>query len=91
MIFRIKDICEEKKVKVNSIADKVGISLPALYNIVNGKLSPKMETLEKIALALEVPIWQLIVSKEEVANKQDDPNTITCPHCGARFKMEEDI
>lgn len=89
MIYRIKDICEEKGIKVNSIADKVGISLPALYNIVNGKLSPKMETLEKIALALEVPVWQLIASKEEVQGEPADPNTITCPKCGTKFKMEE--
>lgn len=41
-----------------------------------------METLEKIALALEVPVWQLIASKEEVQGEQADPNTITCLKCG---------
>lgn len=59
MNYRIKDVCDEKGIKVNSIAEKVGISLPALYNIVNGKMSPKVETLEKIASALNVPITDL--------------------------------
>lgn len=87
MIYRIKEICEEKGLKVNSIAEKVSISLPALYNIVNGKMAPKIETLEKIAEALEVPMWQLFASSAEV--REEDSNTITCPKCGSKFKLEE--
>lgn len=90
MIYRIKEICEEKGVKVNSIAEKVGITLPALYNIVNGKMSPKIETLEKIAAALDIPMWQLFTSPSEV--KEDltgNENTITCPVCQSKFKLEE--
>lgn len=72
MNYRIKEICDEKGIKVNSIAEKVGITLPALYNIVNGKMSPKVETLEKIATALNVPMWQLFVSPEEVKESRQD-------------------
>ena len=69
MNYRIKEICDEKGIKVNSIAEKVSITLPALYNIVNGKMSPKVETLEKIATALNVPVWQLFASPEEVTGE----------------------
>lgn len=59
MNYRIKEICDEKGIKVNSIAESVGITVPALYNIVNGKMSPKVETLERIANALNVDITDL--------------------------------
>lgn len=84
MELKIKEICEKKGVKVNSISEKVGISLPALYNIVNGKMSPKMETLEKIAAALEVPMWQLFASPEEVKAESDGD---VCPYCGGLIKV----
>ena len=45
MEYRIKDICEEKGITLKSIADPVPITLPALYNIANVKLSPKVVTL----------------------------------------------
>lgn len=59
MNLRIKSICEAKGVKVADIADKIGMSRPNLYNIVNGKLNPPINTLEKIAAALGVELWQL--------------------------------
>ena len=76
MEYRIKDICEEKGITLKSIADSVPITLPALYNIANGKLSPKVETLEKIANALDVTLWQFFTSPESL---KDD---FKCPHCG---------
>ena len=87
MNYRIKEVCDEKGIKVNSIADSVGISLPALYNIVNGKMSPKMETLEKIATALNVPMWQLFASPEEVQPKSGTAS-LTCPHCGKSITLK---
>ena len=86
MNYRIKEVCDEKGIKVNSIADSVGISLPALYNIVNGKMSPKMETLEKIATALNVPMSQLFASPEEVQPKKDGVS-VKCPHCEKSFNI----
>ena len=87
MNYRIKEVCDEKGIKVNSIADSVGISLPALYNIVNGKMSPKMETLEKIATALNVPMWQLFASPEEVQPKSGTAS-LTCPHSGKSITLK---
>jgi len=87
MIYRIKEVCDEKGIKVNSIAESVGISLPALYNIVNGKMSPKMETLEKIAAALEVPMWQLFASLEEVQSNKGGAS-LSCPHCGKSITIK---
>lgn len=88
MNYRIKEICDLKGIKVKSIIDKVGISLPALYNIVNGKMSPKMETLEKIAEALEVPMWQLFASPEEV---RKESGASVCPYCGGLLDVEVNL
>ncbi|WP_462357816.1 helix-turn-helix domain-containing protein [Phocaeicola coprocola] len=64
------------------------MSLPALYNIVNGKMYPKMETLEKIAEALEVPMWQLFASPEE-ARKESGASV--CPYCGGLLDVEVNL
>lgn len=88
MELRIREICDKKEIKINSIIEKVGISLPALYNIVNGKMSPKMETLEKIAEALNVPMWQLFASPEEV---KEQSGVHVCPHCGGLLDVNISI
>ena len=46
-----------------------------------------LSKLEKVAEALDVPMWQLFASPEEV--KGEEENTITCPHCGKKIKLEK--
>lgn len=89
MQVRIKDIMIEKGVSSVSLADMIGVSKVTVSNLINNKTMPSVETLDKIATALDVPMWQLFASKEEVQGESADPNTITCPKCGTRFKMEE--
>lgn len=59
MELRIREILESKEVKVSSLAETVGITRANMSNIVNGKSTPSLETLEKIANALEVDITEL--------------------------------
>lgn len=59
MELRIKYVLKEKKVTVVSLAGMIGITQPNMSNIVNGKSTPSLETLEKIANALEVDITEL--------------------------------
>jgi transcriptional regulator with XRE-family HTH domain len=44
-------------------------------------------TLEKIATALNVPMWQLFASPEEVQPKKDGLS-LTCPHCGKEINIK---
>lgn len=78
MELRIKDVLKEKKVTVVSLAGMIGITQPNMSNIVNGKSTPSLETLEKIATVLNVPTWQLIASPGEVAK---ETKSELCPHC----------
>lgn len=88
MKLRIKEIMEEKGLTSVSVAAAIGVHKVSFSNIINGKINPSVETLERIAEALEVEMWELFASKEEIVDK--DKNTITCPKCGARFELKED-
>lgn len=63
--MRIKEILKEKGITLSQLADNMGVSRQALSRQVAGKLL--VEKAEEIASALNVPIWQLFVSPEEVA------------------------
>ena len=86
MEHSIKELIKEKGYTQQEFADLLGMSRVGLAQIVNGK--PSYPTLEKIATALDVPMWQLFASPEDVKG-EEDKNTLTCPKCGTKFKMEE--
>lgn len=82
---RIKEVIKEQGFTITSLADKLGIARESLSRMI---VSPSYPTLEKISNALNIPVWQLFASPEEVKG-EEDKNTITCPKCKTRFKMEE--
>lgn len=86
--MRIKEVLKENGCTQQMLADKMNVSLSAVKQMVSAE-SLTTSTLEKIAIALDVPMWQLFASKEEVQGEPADPNTITCPKCHTKFKMEE--
>lgn len=57
--LRIKEVCKEKGVKVMDLSTMIGVSQTNTSNIINGKVNPSLETLEKIASALNVGITEL--------------------------------
>lgn len=86
--MRIREIIEEQGMTTKEVADKLEISLSALNQNISG--NPSVKVLTKISEVLGVPMWQLFASPEEVQEKEpEDKNTITCPNCGKKFKMEE--
>lgn len=81
---RIKEVIKEKGLTITSLADKLGIARESLSRMI---VSPSYPTLEKIATALNVPMWQLFASLEEIHPKSDGAS-ITCPNCGKEFEVE---
>ena len=75
MSHRIKELIKEKGYTQQEFADKLGITRVGLSQLINGK--PSYPTLEKIATALNVPMWQLFASSEEVHPKSDSLS-LTC-------------
>jgi len=84
---RIEELIKEKGYTFTSFADKLGTTKQNLY----GKLkSPSYPTLVDIAKALEVPMWQLFASEEEVM-KEPVGNRIKCPDCGHEFRVKLEV
>ena len=85
--MRIKEVIKEKGYTQKEYAEKLGMSTVGLAQIVAGK--PSYTTLEKIAGALGVEIWELLVSKDEIVGKKDS-FSLTCPDCGKSIKIKVD-
>lgn len=57
-----------------SLGEKMGVSKQAVGQMLKAE-SLTTASLEKIAIALDVPMWQLFASPEEVANTPQETNT----------------
>ncbi|WP_106832241.1 helix-turn-helix domain-containing protein [Parabacteroides pacaensis] len=57
MRFRILELCKEAGINQTELADKIGLSRVGLSKAING--NPTVDTLERIANALNVPITEL--------------------------------
>jgi len=80
MDLRIKEVIKEKGMTITELADKMGINRVNLSNMVNG--NPTVETLNKIADALEVSVTELFEqSKTRTAS-------LSCPHCGKSINIK---
>ena len=69
MDLRIKEICKEKGVTITGLAERMNVKIESLSRSING--NPTLETLEKVANALAVPMIELFAAN--------------CPKCGMRF------
>ena len=58
--MRIKEVCKEKGITVSQLAEKMGIKQESLSRAING--NPTLETLERIASALDVDVQELFTS-----------------------------
>lgn len=65
MSLRLKDILKERSISISSCASMVGITQANMSNIVNGKSSPTLDTLERIATALNIPITELFSTDKQ--------------------------
>lgn len=84
--MRIKELLKEKGCTQQILANRMNISLSAVKQMVSAE-SLTTSTLEKIATALDVPMWQLFASPEEVRSKKDGLS-LTCPHCGKDINIK---
>lgn len=69
-MLRIKEILKEKGMTNADLQNELGVSKQYISNIVNGRQSVSMSRLAEIAVALNVPIWQLFASPEEVSSQE---------------------
>ena len=78
MSLRIIEICKQKRITQKELAEKIGMSAVGLSKAING--NPTIQTLDKIADALDVNVWDLFVQDKY----------INCPRCkGIGFALKK--
>ena len=85
--MRIKEGLKENGCTQQMLADKMNVSLSAVKQMVSAE-SLTTATLEKIATALNVPMWQIFASPEEVTK---ETKSELCPHWGQPIAIKTTI
>ena len=80
MNLRVKEICKEKGITIQELADNMEMKRESLSRAING--NPTLETLEKIATALGVNISELF------DQPKNNTTGIACPHCGKNINIK---
>jgi len=62
---RLRDMREAKQLSQGDIEKRTGLLRCYISRVENGHTVPAMETLEKMARALEVPLYQLFYEGDE--------------------------
>src|SRR5947199_8450630 len=62
---RLRELREEKKLSQGDIEKRTGMLRCYISRVENGNVVPAVETLEKLARAFEVPLYQLFYEGEE--------------------------
>ena len=76
----IKRVIKQYGLEAKDVASRMGITPVGLSQHMNG--NPSVAVLQRIADAIGCDIGEFFVVEKE-------QNSITCPKCGARFKLEE--
>ena len=79
--LRIKEVLKEQGVTQQELAVKIGVSRVGLAKAIGG--NPTINTLEKIATAINVDIVDLF----DTSTGQTLSGAIKCPECGAKLKI----
>jgi len=76
----VKRICKEKGLLQKDLADRLGITYIGLNKSLRGNY-PQLQTLERIASVLNVPVSELF--------EQPSTDIINCPYCGGKIKVSK--
>lgn len=61
IIKRLTDICQERKITINQLANLSGITQSTIQDLMTGKTkNPKLKTLHRIAVGLNMTVSELL-------------------------------
>ena len=66
MLFRLREILKTRQITIGQFAEMSGISQSNLSNYMMGKVSPTLDTLNKIANTLNMNITELFKKEEDI-------------------------
>lgn len=84
MGLNIKSAIRKQGLTSKELADRLGISKVTLSYQING--NPTIETLEKIATALNVDVVELFDAPGQTSSQ-----ALKCPKCGANIKINIEL
>lgn len=85
--LRIKELCKEKGITLECLANKLNIRRTSLAQAMS-RNNFGLDKLGDIADALDVPIWQLFATPDDIASTKEAGHKIKCPNCGQEFEVE---
>jgi transcriptional regulator with XRE-family HTH domain len=71
----IRTIRNNKKITLKMITEITGLSKSTLSDIENDKSSPSVDTLNKIATALEVPVTDFFINPNDTVSNHNNVNS----------------
>lgn len=89
---RIKEYIKEAGIMQKELAEKLEMTTVGINKIANAPIL-KLETYQKFADALGVPVWKLFLSDAEIEEIRSEvsvnqqSNEFCCPKCGAVLKV----
>ena len=63
--LRIKELCKERGITLNTLAERINVSQPSISALATGKQKPSLDTLEKLSKALDVEVGELFTPKND--------------------------
>lgn len=64
--LRLREILKERHITIGQLSEMSGISQSNLSNYMTGKMSPTLDTLNRIAVALNIEITELFEKEEDI-------------------------
>lgn len=93
---RIKEVMSQMGRQQSELARQMGMSKIGINQLINSNM-PKLDTFQRFADALGVPVWQLLLTDDEMRDIArhiaDDGGTVVvsqylqCPRCGQLFNV----
>lgn len=71
-VTKLKQCLESKEETAYSLAEKTGLSNPAIYSLKDGRNDPSLTTVEKIANALGYSVAEFLSSTEKIDHDVDE-------------------
>lgn len=94
MKLYINEIRKRKKVTQAELARRMGISIYAVKRLCyEGKKGRELRvnTVARIAEALDVPIWRLLYHPSVTLKQELEEAQIKCPRCGKKMSVRLDV
>lgn len=66
LTIRLKEILAQRGITLTDFAQSAGMSQSNLSNYINGKISPTLETVKKIATFLDIDVVELFRDEDDI-------------------------